>query len=144
MESEPARRPMARSTTTMRRTGDHAGHRTQPVSPTAATGLASGTWRLDPSRSRVEFHVRHFYGLMTVQGHFDRYEGTLDLASRPAVSLKVEAEATVTAIGDEYEIEATALVDHRELGMTWSPVGILRAPSKLVVRGRLTQAETAR
>lgn len=176
---------------------------TQPVLSAATTSLGTGTWRLDPSRSSVEFHVRHFYGLMTVKGHFERYEGTLDLSSRPAVSLTVEAdsldtarkqrdkhlrsddffdvaehpeirfeadaadldgqdlklrgllyaagkhvpvqaEATVTLVGDEHEIEATALVDHRELGMTWSPAGILRAPSKLVVRGRLTQAETAR
>ena len=40
----------------------------------------------------------------------------------------------------ELEVEATALIDHRELGMTWSPLGILRAPSKLIVRGRLTPA----
>ena len=29
--------------------------------------------------------------------------------------------------------------DHRELAMTWSPLGILRAPSKLIVRGRLVR-----
>ena len=36
--------------------------------------ITSGSWRLDPTRSSVEFHVRHFYGLMTVNGHFDQYE----------------------------------------------------------------------
>jgi polyisoprenoid-binding protein YceI len=36
----------------------------------AARGLGTGRWRLDPARSSVEFHVRHFYGLMRV-GHFD-------------------------------------------------------------------------
>ena len=46
--------------------------------------------------------------------------------------------------GGEFEIEATALADHRELGMTWSPMGILRAPSKLSIRGRLVRAEDAR
>ena len=173
--------------------------------PTAdsARGLAAGTWRLDPSRSSVEFHVRHFYGLITVKGHFDRYQGTLQLSGRPAVSLivvadsldtnnkqrdkhlrsgdffdvaehpqvrfeadaaeldgqtlkvrgqlhaagkhvPVEAVATVTAAGDEFEIDASALVDHRELGMTWSPMGILRAPSKLIVRGRLIRTEDDR
>jgi hypothetical protein len=35
------------------------------------------------------------------------------------------------------EIEAITYADHRRLGMTWSPVGALRAPSKLIVRGRL-------
>jgi hypothetical protein len=38
--------------------------------------------------------------------------------------------------------EASALADHRELGMTWSPMGVMRAPSKLIVRGRLVRAES--
>jgi polyisoprenoid-binding protein YceI len=56
----------------------------------------SGTWRLDPTDSAVEFHVRHFYGLMTVKGHFDRYEGTLDLHARPAITLTIEADSLDT------------------------------------------------
>jgi polyisoprenoid-binding protein YceI len=161
------------------------------------TSTAQGTWRLDPKRSSVEFHVRHFYGLITVKGHFDTYEGRLDLAAPDAVELTIEAdrldtgngkrdehlrsadffgvdehpyvrfvsdsaelrgetlavsghlsaagrsvplalEASLRDAGEgELEIEAHAEVDHRELGMTWSPLGILRAPSKLIVRGRL-------
>jgi polyisoprenoid-binding protein YceI len=34
----------------------------------AARGLPTGTWRLDPAHSSVELHGRHFYGLMTVKG----------------------------------------------------------------------------
>lgn len=164
--------------------------------PTAA--LASGTWRLDPARSNVEFHVRHFYGVMTVKGHFDQYQGTLDLHADPAIELIVEADSldtnqkrrdkhlrsadffhvaehprvrfasetvtvegdqltasgqlnaagrsipvqvtgTIWPVGDEFEIEASALADHRELGMTWSPIGILRSPSTLRVSGRLVR-----
>jgi polyisoprenoid-binding protein YceI len=160
--------------------------------------LATGTWRLDPSRSSVDFHVRSVYGLITVKGHFDRYQGTLDLSGRPAIALiveadsldtnnerrdkhlrsadffdvadhpqvrfeadaadldgdtmkvrgllyaagrhvPVEADATVTAAGDEFEIEATALTDQRELGMTYSPLGVISAPSRLIVRGRLVR-----
>jgi polyisoprenoid-binding protein YceI len=169
----------------------------------AADGLATGTWRLDPARSSVEFHVRHFYGLITVKGRFDRYHGSLDLSAHPAVDLVIDADsldtkqkqrdkhlrsddffdvvnhpqvrfeadaaaldgntlrahgllhaagkqiplhvdATVTPVEGEFEIEATALADHRELGMTWSPMGILRAPSRLIIRGRLVRAEDAR
>ena len=169
----------------------------------AADGLATGTWRLDPARSSVEFHVRHFYGLMTVKGHFDSYHGTLDLSAHPAVELVIGADslntkqkqrdkhlrsddffdvanhpqvrfqadtatldgntlttsgrlyaagkhiplhvdATITPVDGEFEIEATASADHRELGMTWSPMGITRAPSTLVVRGRLVRAEEQR
>jgi polyisoprenoid-binding protein YceI len=165
-----------------------------------AQNLATGVWRLDPSRSSVEFHVGAFFRLVTVKGRFDRYEGSLTLSSRPAVALVTEAgslntentrrdthlrsadffdvadhprvrfeadaadldgsklrargvlyaagkhvpldvEATVTAVGEEFEIEAEAVVDQRELGMTWSPMGLVRAPSKLIVRGRLVRAE---
>ena len=170
---------------------------TQPVD------LGGGAWRLDPDRSSVEFHVRHFYGLVTVKGHFDRYEGRLDLGAQPAAELTIEADsldtrlpkrdkhlrsadffdvdnhpqvrfvsdsatldgdalkvhgqlhaagkhipleldATVRNVDGELEIEAITHADHRELGMTWSPLGILRAPSKLIVRGRLVRAEAPR
>jgi polyisoprenoid-binding protein YceI len=169
---------------------------TPDPSSTAASELASGIWYLDPSHSSVEFHVRHFYGLVTVRGHFDRYEGALALASEPAVQLTIEADsldtgnakrdkhlrsadffdvehhpqvrfvsesaalqdgtlrvhgqlhaagkhvpleldATVSWVDGEPEIEAVTHADHRALGMTWSPLGILRAPSKLIVHGRL-------
>jgi polyisoprenoid-binding protein YceI len=159
-----------------------------------------GVWQLDPERSSVEFHVRHFYGLMTVKGRFDRYVGTLQLNGRPAVELVIDADSLETKLakrdehlrsadffdvanhpkvrfesdhaelaGDtlkvrghlhaagrsipldidaamrevdgELEVEASALADHRKLGMTWSPLGILRAPSKLIVRGRLVSKE---
>jgi polyisoprenoid-binding protein YceI len=174
---------------------------TLPVA--SAAGLATGTWRLDPTRSSIEFHVRHFYGFMTVKGRFDRYQGTLNLSAHPAVELVIEADsldtrqkqrdkhlrsddffdvanhpqvrfeaddatldgdtlkvrgllsaagkqipldvdATIRPDGDAFAIEASALADHRELGMTWSPMGILRAPSKLIVRGRLVRTEDAR
>ena len=162
----------------------------------SAADLASGSWRLDPDHSSVEFHVRHFYGLITVKGHFDRYQGSLALASEPAVQLTIDAnsletnnakrdkhlrsadffdveqtpevrfasdsavlegdalrvhgklqaagkevplelDASVRAADGGLEIEAVTHADHRLLGMTWSPIGILRAPSKLIVRGRL-------
>jgi polyisoprenoid-binding protein YceI len=161
--------------------------------------IATGAWRLDPARSSVEFHVRHFFGLITVRGRFDRYEGTLDLRSQPVVQLIIDAssldtkqakrdkhlrsadffdverhpevrfisqtvvlehdqlkvrgelhaagkqlplelDATLRAVDGEFEIEAATHADHRELGMTWSPLGTLRAPSKLIVRGRLVRA----
>ncbi|MHB1539495.1 MAG: YceI family protein [Solirubrobacteraceae bacterium] len=164
----------------------------------ATARLANGSWRLDPARSSVAFRVPHFYGLMTVEGEFADYEGTLDLGATPAVELTAQAstvdtkqakrdkhlrsgdffdverhpqvrfvsdaavldgdtlrvrgqlhaagrqiplklDATVREIDGELEIEAVADADHRELGMTWSPLGILRAPSQLIVRGRLVR-----
>jgi polyisoprenoid-binding protein YceI len=168
------------------------------TTPGASARITDGAWRLDPARSSVEFHVRHFYGLMTVKGQFADYDGTLELGAAPAVELTIEAasldtkqakrdehlrsgdffdvenhpqvrfisdraeldggtlrvhgqihaggrqiplefDATVREVDGELEIEAVTEADHRELGMTWSPLGILRAPSKLIVRGRLVR-----
>ena len=59
-------------------------------------GVDQGRWRLDPTRSSVEFHVRNFYGLMTVKGHFERYDGTLDLGAHPAAQLTIDAASLDT------------------------------------------------
>jgi hypothetical protein len=49
-------------------------------------------------------------------------------------------EAPVRELDGELEAEATMLVDHRLLGMTWSPLGMLRSPSTLNVKARLTSS----
>jgi polyisoprenoid-binding protein YceI len=155
-------------------------------------------WRIDPGRSSVEFHVRNFYGLQTVKGRFERYDGTLDLDADPSIELTIDAaslntnnakrdehlrsadffdaashpqvrfvseravvegerlrvrgelhaagkstpldfEGVIRPDGDELEIDVTTFADHRELGMTWNRLGMLRGPSKLIVRGRLVR-----
>jgi polyisoprenoid-binding protein YceI len=60
------------------------------------TSTNDGVWQLDPERSSVESHVRHFYGLMTVKRRFDRYDGTLQLNGRPAVELVIDADSLDT------------------------------------------------
>ena len=171
---------------------------TTPAIPTADADIEDGAWHLDPERSSVEFHVRYFYGLVTVKGRFTRYESTLHLGSYPAIELTIDADsldtknrkrdahlrsadffdvehhpqvrfvsdgatlegdtlkvtgqlhaagkyiqlgfdAKVRRVDGRLEIEAITHADHRQLGMTWSPFGTLRAPSKLIVRGRLVR-----
>lgn len=158
-------------------------------------------WTLDPARSTVEFKVRHIWGLITVTGHFDRFEGTytlrpdgrqieltidadsLDTGRKPrdkhlrdadffrvaehpqtrfasnsvvdagdgtlhvrgeleagGKTVPLEFDATVREFGDELEIEATTTVDQRLLDMTLSPLGVLRAPSTVHVKARLTDS----
>jgi len=38
-------------------------------------GQPEGQWSLDAARSRAEFHVGHFWGAITVHGHFERLQG---------------------------------------------------------------------
>jgi len=53
-------------------------------------------WLIDPTRSRVEFHTPTFWGLMTVKGRFERYDGTLDLQQEPAIELTIDAASLNT------------------------------------------------
>jgi polyisoprenoid-binding protein YceI len=45
---------------------------------TADLALPTGTWQVDPIHSSVEFHVKHL-GIATVKGHFNEFEGTVDV-----------------------------------------------------------------
>lgn len=161
-----------------------------------------GKWRLDPRRSSVEFRAGHVWGLATVKGRFDEYQGRLDLGSDPAIELTIDADsvqtgnrrrdqhlrstdffdadnhpqmrfrsdsvglqgdmlkvrghlsargrsipleldAQVREAGGELEIEAATTAPHRELGMTWSPIGMIPSRSELVITGRLIHSPQA-
>ena len=47
-------------------------------STTARTALPTGTWKVDPVHSSVEFQVKHL-GIATVKGQFTDFEGTLEV-----------------------------------------------------------------
>jgi polyisoprenoid-binding protein YceI len=155
-----------------------------------------GRWQLDLSRSSVEFRVGHFWGLITVKGQFEDYEGTLDLSANPAIELTIDAasiqtgnpkrdkhlrsadffdaenhprvrfvshsvvvqgdalgvrghllaggrsiplelDAQVRQVGGELEITAATSAPQRDLGMTYSPLGMISSRSELVVTGYL-------
>jgi polyisoprenoid-binding protein YceI len=161
--------------------------------------LAVRRWRLDPSASTAEFRVPHFWGLITVKGHFGRLDGylelddgqpremtlTIDAASlhtgisrrdkhlrsgdffdtdghpevhfrstsvsdiadnRVRVEGELEAagerlamalEPTIHQSGDRLEVDVTTTIDQRQLGMTWSPLGMTGSPVKLIVHASL-------
>ena len=58
--------------------------------------LEKTRWRIDPARSQVEFRTPTFWGMMTVKGHFERYDGTLDLRGEPAIELTIEVGSLST------------------------------------------------
>jgi polyisoprenoid-binding protein YceI len=170
-------------------------------SPTAQTQQphAEGRWRLDPSASTAEFQVPHFWGLVTVKGHFERLDGYLELddAQQRQITLTIDAaslhtgisrrdkhlrsgdffdtdghpevrfrstsvsdiannriqvegefeaagqrlamtlEPTIQQTSDRLEVDVTTTVDQRQLGMTWSPLGMTRSPVTLTVHASL-------
>ena len=69
---------------------------------THATGLNAipdvdrTRWRIDPTRSSVEFHAPNFWGLATVKGKFERYDGTVELYKTPAIELTIDAASLNT------------------------------------------------
>jgi polyisoprenoid-binding protein YceI len=56
----------------------------------------AGRWQLDPQRSSVSFRTGHFWGLIKVKGHFDHYQGQLDLSAEPAIELRIDAATVQT------------------------------------------------
>jgi polyisoprenoid-binding protein YceI len=68
-----------------------------------------------------------------------RVRGELEAAGRKVL---LSLEAPVRRLDGELEVEATTLVDQRLLGMTFSPLGMLRSPSALRVKARLTSSDT--
>src|ERR1700722_9079298 len=53
------------------------------TSPADTTPLPTGTWKVDPIHSSVEFHVKHL-GIATVKGQFKAFEGTLEIGDSGA------------------------------------------------------------
>jgi polyisoprenoid-binding protein YceI len=54
-------------------------------------------------------------------------------------SMPLSIEATLRTVDDELELEAATDADHRQIGMTWNLMGIIKAPSRLKVKGRLVR-----
>ncbi len=66
---------------------------TAAASPSGPAGLAAGVWALEAGRSRFEFRVRHFWGLMTVRGQITRAEGTAEVGADGAIAATLSLDA---------------------------------------------------
>ena len=68
-----------------------------PTNPPAGQAVA-GTWTLAPKESRMEFAVKHFWGLVTVHGHFEAFQGeaVVDESGGISASLAVNANSVQT------------------------------------------------
>ena len=68
------------------------------------------------------------------QGETLKVRGRLSARDR---SIPVELDAHIREAGGELEVEAATTAPHRELGMTWSPLRMIRPRARLVVKAHL-------
>jgi polyisoprenoid-binding protein YceI len=63
--------------------------------------VAVTRWRLDPAASSAEFQVPHFWGLVTVKGHFERLDGWLEIheSEQRRITLTIDAASLHTGSG---------------------------------------------
>jgi len=69
-----------------------------PITARLRDGSAAGTWKLDPSRSSVEFAVKHFWGMTTVKGVLTRFEGQATVETSGGISgtMTIDADSVDT------------------------------------------------
>ena len=58
---------------------------------------ASALWRVDPDQTVVDFAVETFWGLITVRGHFDRFDGWYEVGpGGTSIELTIDAHSLDT------------------------------------------------
>ena len=108
----------------------------------SAPPITQARWRIDPKRSRFEFHSKTFWGMMTVTGRFDRYEATLDLSADPAIEVTIEADSldTGNSVRDKHlrSVDFFDVENHPQIRFISDEVTL--DGERLSVRGRLHAA----
>lgn len=110
-----------------------------------AASLDTGNRRRDRHlRSADFFDVEHHpavrFRSSSVNDHGGgqlHVEGELEAAGGRA---RLQVEVTVKHAGDRLDLEAAATVDQRLLGMTFSPLHMVRTPTAVAVHARLEHA----
>ena len=105
-------------------------------------------WNVDGEETTVDFAVRTFWGLMTVHGHFDRFEGSYEVGpSGTTIELTIDADSIDTghATRDKHlrstdffrvvahpQVRFTSTRVHHVTSGTLHVVGDLEAAGKVV------------
>lgn len=71
---------------------------THPITDQTQDQLAVTRWRLDPAASSAELQVPHFWGLVTIKGHFERLDGWLEIddSEQRRITLTIDAASLHT------------------------------------------------
>lgn len=108
-----------------------------------AASVQTGQGKRDEHlRARDFFDVENHPRLQLVSDAVELHGNTLSVRGRLSArgrSIPVELDAQVRQSGDELDIEATTTVPHRELGMTWSPLGMISRHTKVLLKAHLVQ-----
>jgi len=86
----------------------------------------------------VERHPEVIFESSDVRLDGDRLHVDGKLSARGS-EIPVRLTASVVTDGDGYELESSVTVDHRQLGMTFNQMGMIKDGSTLIVRGLLVR-----
>jgi polyisoprenoid-binding protein YceI len=120
---------------------------THPITDQAQDHLPVTRWRLDPAASTARFQVPHFWGLVTVKGHFERLDGSLEIDDdqQRRLTLTIDAASLHTRSGkrdkhlrsaDFFDTQNHPEVRFRSTSVSDSGEDRLRVEGELEVAGR--------
>jgi polyisoprenoid-binding protein YceI len=112
---------------------------------------ASTLWRVDPDQTVVDFAVKTFWGLITVRGRFDRFDGWYEVGpDGTSIDLTIDAHSVDTgnATRDRHLLSADFfnVAEHPLVRFTSSRVrdtgdGMLRVEGRLEAAGTVMPLE---
>jgi len=93
------------------------------IMQTTPRSSAPPRWAVDPQKSSVEFAVKTFWGLATVRGHFERFDGGYDAdPAGQSIELTIDAGSLDTGNGKRDEHLRSAdffhVADHPQVRFT--------------------------
>jgi polyisoprenoid-binding protein YceI len=108
-------------------------------------GTVAGRWVLDPAGSRAEFHVKHFWGAITVHGSFSQITGEGTVGPDGTVTGRVCIEASSLGTGNKKRDEHLRSADFFDAGRHPQVVVTVTAarpagPAALACQGSLEAA----
>jgi polyisoprenoid-binding protein YceI len=108
-------------------------------------GLPPGDWRPAPGAGHVGFEVKTMWGLATVKGHFDRYDGVFRIeADSASAELTIDSSSVDTgnAKRDDHLRSADFFHADEHEAVTFRSQAITVIPGGLLVGGDLTVGTT--
>ncbi len=114
------------------------------VATPTKTSLPTGTWKVDPVHSGVEFQVKHL-GIATVKGQFNEFEGTVEVGPDGAKAYGTVKTASVDTreprrdehlrSADFFEVDKYPEIDFRSTAIRPTGEDELEIDGELTIHG---------